>query len=56
MKKLISLALSLLLIIGAISGTFVFPALAESQTAPTNYAPSSWQAGAHWYNNYTLLP
>ena len=50
MKKIIALVLSLILVFSSMSVVFV-SASAEETTAPTNYAPSSWQAGAHWYNN-----
>ncbi len=50
MKKIIALVLSLILVFSSMSVVFVNVS-AEETTAPTNYAPSSWQAGAHWYNN-----
>ena len=50
MKKIIALVLSLILVFSSMSVVFV-SASAEETTEPTNYAPSGWQAGAHWYNN-----
>lgn len=48
MKKTLSFLLTFAILLSMVNLNFMV-AYASGSTA--NYAPTSWQAGAHWYNN-----